>query len=289
MSQSLLLLFHALSPVHAGTGQGVGAIDLPIARERVTEFPIIPGSSLKGVLRSQCPDKEVQKALFGPETEGASEHAGSVHLGDLQILLFPVRSLKGVFAYATCPLVLSRFQRDLAALGQKGWKVPELKQESQCQVSSGSALIAEQRLYLEELDFTGATSPELDNWAAYIEKSAGIPENHLKSRICLVHDDVFAYFSTTATDIRARIRLQEDTKTVQRGALWYEESLPAEAILWSVGLVDPVPTVRGKRSGWDASGLTKELKQLSERPLQLGGKTTVGRGLGRLSVVEASK
>lgn len=287
MSQSLLFLFHALSPVHAGTGQGVGAIDLPIARERVTEFPIIPGSSLKGVLRSQCADKDVQKALFGPDTEGASEHAGSVHLGDLQILLFPVRSLRGVFAYATCPLVLNRFQRDLTVLGQKGWKVPDIKQESECLVSNDSVLISEQRLlYLEELDFTGAISSELDSWAAYIAKSAGIPEAHLKGRICLVHDDVFAYFSTTATDIRARIRLQEDTKTVQRGALWYEESLPAEAILWSVGLVDPVPSVRDKKAEWDASGLTRQLKQLSERPLQLGGKSTVGRGFGRLSVVE---
>ncbi|RMD58772.1 type III-B CRISPR module RAMP protein Cmr4, partial [Candidatus Parcubacteria bacterium] len=49
--QAKLMFLHALSPLHAGTGQGVGAIDLPIAREKGTEIPIVPGSSLKGVLR----------------------------------------------------------------------------------------------------------------------------------------------------------------------------------------------------------------------------------------------
>ena len=29
-----LFLIHALSPLHAGTGQSVGAIDLPIARDK---------------------------------------------------------------------------------------------------------------------------------------------------------------------------------------------------------------------------------------------------------------
>ena len=31
-----ILFLHALSPLHPGTGQGVGSIDLPIARERST-------------------------------------------------------------------------------------------------------------------------------------------------------------------------------------------------------------------------------------------------------------
>ena len=31
-----LLFVHALSPLHAGTGQGVGVVDLPIAREKAT-------------------------------------------------------------------------------------------------------------------------------------------------------------------------------------------------------------------------------------------------------------
>ena len=46
MSHVALLFLHALSPLHAGTGQGIGAIDLPIAREKATGIPYLPGSSL---------------------------------------------------------------------------------------------------------------------------------------------------------------------------------------------------------------------------------------------------
>ncbi len=49
--QARLLFTHALSPLHAGTGQGVGVIDLPIAREKATGLPFLPGSSVKGTLR----------------------------------------------------------------------------------------------------------------------------------------------------------------------------------------------------------------------------------------------
>ena len=49
-----LSFVHALSPLHAGTGQGAGIIDLPIAREKATGLPYLPGSSLKGTLRARC-------------------------------------------------------------------------------------------------------------------------------------------------------------------------------------------------------------------------------------------
>jgi len=65
-----LLFVHALSPLHAGTGQGSGVIDLPIAREKATGLPFVPGSSLKGVLRDACP-KEWQTKIFGPDTGNA--------------------------------------------------------------------------------------------------------------------------------------------------------------------------------------------------------------------------
>ncbi|HEY7420145.1 MAG TPA: RAMP superfamily CRISPR-associated protein, partial [Ktedonobacteraceae bacterium] len=49
-----LTFIHALSPLHAGTGQGAGVIDLPVAREKATNIPFLPGSSLKGALRTRC-------------------------------------------------------------------------------------------------------------------------------------------------------------------------------------------------------------------------------------------
>ena len=80
MKHVALVFLHALSPLHAGTGQGIGAIDLPIAREKATGIPYLPGSSLKGVLRDRAAswDPDTRFAVFGPDTESASEHAGAV-------------------------------------------------------------------------------------------------------------------------------------------------------------------------------------------------------------------
>lgn len=42
---------HALSALHVGTGQGIGAVDLPIARSRATNLPLVPGSALYCAMR----------------------------------------------------------------------------------------------------------------------------------------------------------------------------------------------------------------------------------------------
>ena len=41
----------AITPLHVGAGKGVGFIDMPIMREKVTDWPLVPGSAAKGVLR----------------------------------------------------------------------------------------------------------------------------------------------------------------------------------------------------------------------------------------------
>jgi CRISPR-associated protein Cmr4 len=116
-----LMLLHAETPMHPGAGSALGTVDLPVARERHTGFPLIPGSSLKGVLRDKCangnPKDEKVFAVFGPDTEGAAKHAGALSLTDARLLAFPLRSLSGLFAWVTCPAVLERFLRDLRIVG----------------------------------------------------------------------------------------------------------------------------------------------------------------------------
>ena len=95
--QARLIFLHALSPLHAGTGQGVGVIDLPIAREKATNIPYLPGSSLKGVLRDACSDSNLQSRVFGPSS-GAEEYAGSMQVTDLRLLFLPVHVCLGYIA-----------------------------------------------------------------------------------------------------------------------------------------------------------------------------------------------
>lgn len=57
---------------------------------------------------------------------------------------------------------------------------------------------------------------------------------------CLVHDDLFHFLCQHATEITARIRLQDEIKVVTRGGLWYEEALPAETILFGIMVITPM-------------------------------------------------
>ena len=107
------------TPLHAGSGDSLGIVDLPIQRERHTSFPKIEASSLKGALREafeqdkkKVSPSDIIKA-FGPDTN-ASEHAGALGFTDARLLLFPVKSMKGVFAWITCPKALRQLQTDLA-------------------------------------------------------------------------------------------------------------------------------------------------------------------------------
>jgi CRISPR-associated protein Cmr4 len=127
-SAKRLLIIHALTSLHPGSGTALGIVDLPIQRERHTGWPIIPGSALKGIIRDACRKKttkeeEKKKLLivFGPENvqEASSDnsYAGAVSFTDARILAFPVRSLKGVFAWITCAGLLKRLKRDLSLCG----------------------------------------------------------------------------------------------------------------------------------------------------------------------------
>lgn len=282
MSQAALLFLHALSPLHAGTGQGIGAIDLPIAREKATGIPYLPGSSLKGVLRDRAAswDRDTLFAVFGPDTESASEHAGAVQVGDAKPLLLPVRSLYGVFALVTSPYLLERFSREAGMVGLQVPGVPQVPGADQALLAPDSRVLGDGgKVYLEDLDLKAQKETGVSAWEGWL---AGRLEVPVKGRLAVVHDDLMGYLLETATEVVARIRLDDETKTVARGALWYEESLPTESVLYSL-LRAQASHRKGKEL--PAEAVFALVKGLLEGALQLGGKATVGRGLCALKVV----
>ncbi|MEZ0348119.1 MAG: type III-B CRISPR module RAMP protein Cmr4 [Thermus sp.] len=276
-----LVFIHALSPLHAGTGQGIGAIDLPIAREKATGIPYLPGSSLKGVLRDRARgrwDPDTLFAVFGPETESASEHAGAVRVGDAKLLLLPVRSVYGVFAHVTSPYLLERFRREADLVGLEAPEVVQVPERAGVAVPKGSRLVAEGKVYLEDLDLTAREDEAVGAWEKWLGERTEAP---VHGRLAVVHDDLMAFLLETATEVVARIRLDDETKTVAKGALWYEESLPAESVLYS--LVQAERSFR-KDKPMPSDALLALFNGLLDGALQLGGKATVGRGLCRARV-----
>lgn len=290
-----LLFVHALSPLHAGTGQGVGVIDLPIAREKSTGLPYLPGSSIKGTLRDQFPPDEdaernretLRVRIFGPENNRADEHAGAVQFTDQTLALLPVRSVAGTFAWVTSPYVLRRLERDANGAGITGLpsQTPEPAAVEQCIVTESSKIVyqGDGKVYLEDLDLTrdAAQVGRASDWARWLGEQvfAGNEpwREMLAARFCVVHDDMLSFLLNTATEIAARVKINDDSKTVTKGGLWYEESLPTETVLF--GLTLAFPNQQTKLSDDEIfNHIAGELK----RPLQFGGKATVGRGLCRV-------
>lgn len=292
-------LLHALTPLHAGTGQSADIIDLPIARMRATGIPFVPGSSLKGVLRDACDadnggslDRPTIDAVFGPPTGEADRHAGAIVVGDCRLLCLPVRSFRGTFAFVTSPLLLHLAARDLPGVPA----VPKVT-GTQVVVPAGTRLChvdgKTRRVWLEDVDLEAIEGDQATGaWADWLaNRIAG--EDHkdlqdaIRGRFAAVDDDTMAFLWETATQIDTRVAINDETRTVQDGALWIEESLPPETVL--VGVVS-ADRRRDGQAGSPTDVLELMFRGLPEnRCLQVGGKATVGRGVCRfLRCKEAS-
>jgi CRISPR-associated protein Cmr4 len=316
---SYLTFIHALSALHAGTGQGSGIIDLPIAREKATGLPYLPGSSLKGALRAHC-SKAIaldtgktitcEQLFGGEETDVISTTPGTIQISDQRLLLLPVRSLAGTFAWVTSPYVLYRLARDMRELGHEKLEVPnvanmlqalvvddaeqtKVKEQTTCQDDVCQLIVnADKKIYLEDLDLQAEKSASVRAWANWLAQQLFRDDSqgqlHLRQRLCVVHDDVLSFLLKTATEVIARIRLEEGSKTVKKGGLWYEEALPTETVLSGLALALPRQSANGKPA-LTSDEIGAALKKLTGKNLQLGGKSTVGRGQCRVLVIEEAK
>ncbi|MDO3411203.1 type III-B CRISPR module RAMP protein Cmr4 [Saccharibacillus sp. CPCC 101409] len=306
---SRLYWLHGLSPLHVGAGEGVGAIDLPIMREKATQWPMIPGSSIKGVQRdyylTRTEDEKWINRAFG--TGGDQDaNAGALVMTDSRILAFPVGSRYGTFAYVTCPLVLKRMRRDVKSAGLEA-AIPLLEQLDifdrqlvegtvQAWVAKGSVLgnlkgeatEATGQVYLDEFEGTARVQENFTAWAAAVGKQLfekNTEEREIwQQRIILVSDDTFQYFVTMCCEIEPRIRINEETKTVKKGALWYEEYVPTEAVFYGMIWCDQV----SKRFA-DAERDEMLGTLAKESILQIGGNASVGKGRMRCLIPKGGK
>lgn len=279
----------AQTPLHAGSGSADDVIDLPIQREAHSDWPCVFGSSVKGALRARAegadlPAKLLQ-AIFGPNMAMASAHAGSLLISDARLVLLPVRSLTSHFRWVTCPALLRRLGRDLQRLGlvESMPAVPELEPQ---QALVAQALQGGAELYLEEFRFS-TSQAELDSWLAIFETLCG-PDyrQELKQQLTLVDDDSFRHLCRSAMPVQPHIRLDSETKTVQGGALWYEENLSPETVLYVCLSAHPS---RLEEVAQNSDELLSSLLDglFLERPwLQVGGNETVGMGWCRVEVLE---
>ena len=295
--QPRIFHLHALSSLHCGAGQSAGVVDLPIARARATKLPIVPGSSLRGVLRQEVidRDRDAARTLFGPESIRGDRDAfaGALAIGDAHLLLLPVRCLAGIVSYVTAPFILRRHARDLMRAGIPAPPLPPEPDDAQALVPADSVNRVDGKLVLEDLDLTARddASPPLREWATHIARVVhpdaddAEAQSDLARRFALLPDEIMSFLAETATEIRSRIAIDANTGTVRRGALWYEENLPAETVLWGMFALS---APNGSDDPRSVGPLADSLPS-SDTLLQLGGKAGVGRGLVRFLHASAPK
>ena len=62
----------AETPIHPGAGRGMGVVDLPVAREAATDYPVLVGSSLKGALLDKMRTTSARRSVSAPRSTQAT-------------------------------------------------------------------------------------------------------------------------------------------------------------------------------------------------------------------------
>jgi len=295
------VFLYAVSPVHMGAGQAIGVIDNPIQRERHTKHPCFAGSGIKGAVRHSWRalggDEVLLTRLLGPDAGTSELHAGAVSFGDAQLVLFPVRSLKGGYVYATCPTALERARRLLGLIGvNMTWPALPSVTEGKCLVTN-TALLSDKKLHLEAFEYTAADANDeavkkIAEWLA--ENALSSDEgyayfrNKLKSDLVVLSDTDFSYFSEHATLVEPHVRIDDKTGTAADGGLFYTENLPPESLLIAPLMASQTRTGR-KEERQDAESVMDRVKTVIDgKLLQIGGDATTGRGLVVAKVLEGA-
>jgi len=294
---NLLSIIRTLSPLHCGVGVGMNDIEAPVIRHKVSGHPIIPGSSIKGVLKDEYSTKAVDKkddieALFGADSTDQNIFASAISVGDAILLALPVRSFYGTFAYLASPYTLQQFKASVirASLKKDLPSIPlhlglqAANDNYRVMITTNSFLQYHQEnksILLEELDLI-IDSQKANEWAELIADffyDSEEEKDMFKRRFAIVDDNALNFLCTTSLPVNAHIRINEETGTVDNGALWYEETVPAETLFISIIGVD-----RSYKNGLtkDADSMAKILyteDKTTDLFTQFGGKSTTGNGL----------
>ncbi|MDW8044995.1 MAG: type III-B CRISPR module RAMP protein Cmr4 [Nitrososphaerota archaeon] len=288
---SELVLIKAITNLHPGVGRTGEVVDLPVQKDNLG-FPIVYSSSLKGALKSvlwQLPgvDKNDVRILFGPEPEDDEKFTSAIAILDAFTIVFPVRSLEGVYAFATSPLLLKRLTEFLKITRNEYGYVERLSNSSInvgiCQTSENTKNLLKvealnNRLLInEEICVECQTSYSDD--IKKLEELLGIESGRL---IILNDNDALSALERSLVRV-TRIAIDREKKTVKGGALWTEEYVPWSTVFATVFLYS-----KAKMSGntlQKADCVKNKLHELLKKTgnyLIIGGNETVGRGIVKL-------
>ena len=271
---------YATSPIHAGSGMSTGAVDLPIQRERHTNWPHIQASAVKGAMRAHFRNHAKEdinsiNQIFGTDKQDKEyqednnqDFPGAISVSDAKLLAFPVRSNIAPFINVTCPAVLKRFHNDLLMAGfTDEISYPSLENDNNATLLNWEA--KEEKIILEDVVVKVAKNSVQTPFLA--EKFKDI------ERLVLISDTLFDHIVSTCTEIQTQIKIDHETGTAQPGALRYEELLPSDTTLYII-------VHYSRHSNEIQAAMIKDFIQTNIKDfMQIGGDETLGKGICKLS------
>ncbi|MBW2609537.1 MAG: type III-B CRISPR module RAMP protein Cmr4 [Deltaproteobacteria bacterium] len=287
--------FYAVSPIHAGSGASTSAVDLPIQRERHTNYPHIQASGIKGAFRAhfrqfcdKSNDIQLINLLFGSDKQDGwgndiDSLPGAMSVSDARLLAFPMRSNIAPFVWVTCPYILKRLQTDLEYIGMEMITDEyEIKNDNAFNIGE------------ENLNGDVIIEDAVVNVKNGIKDKAFIKEyfSELK-RLILISDEMFDYAISSCTEIQTNIKISSKTGTAEEGALRYQEFLPADSILYAIvhysgrnlGEIkndDKQNLLADLVKDMNAEMIKNHVEDTVKGFIQIGGDETLGKGICKL-------
>lgn len=292
--------FYAVSPIHAGSGASTSAVDLPIQRERHTNYPHIQASGVKGAFRAHFRDfvdknndTQLINLIFGSDEQDGWDKKidnlpGAMSVSDARLLAFPTRSNIAPFVWVTCPSVLKRLKTDLQYIGLgEGMTIHEQDIQEDNAVSIGSDNISGQ-IVLEDAVVN-----------VFNEIEDGFFKNMLSElkRLLLISDEMFDYAVSYCTEIQTNIKIESETGTAKDGSLRYQEFLPADSVLYAIvhysgrdfGEInndDKPNTLANLIKDMNAEVIKNHVEDTVKDFIQIGGDETLGKGICKLEWIK---
>lgn len=302
LSKSMYLITQ--SPLHAGSGNDLGWVDSPIQREGYTGYPKIEGSSLKGAIREKSEKNTALKdaivRLFGPDSPVAgSESKSALGFTDARILLFPIKSVKKTFVWITCRTVLNQWQKNMKQsedyenfeiLGIEGndniIQNEELKIGNKIILESYAFQAVKKEVKIRFKKKGGAEiTTNIGDWFAdnVFKHEGAYFQDKIKNDWVILADDAFRDFVQLSTEIITRNKINNDTGTADDGALFTEEYLPSDAVLYSFVLAGNEMKKRKDESVSITPAASNLAEFVNNAPdvFQIGGNATIGKGITR--------
>lgn len=287
--------FYAVSPIHAGSGASTSAVDLPIQRERHTNWPHIQASGVKGAFRAHFRDfvdknndTQLINLIFGSDEQDGWDKKidnlpGAMSVSDARLLVFPMRSNIAPFVWVTCPSVLKRLKTDLEyiSLGDEMTIDKEdIQGDNAVWIGKGEL---EKPVVLE--DAVVNVTEEIED---------GFFKNTLSElkRLLLISDEMFDYAVSCCAEIQTNIKINSKTGTAEDGALRYQEFLPADSVLYSIvhysgrdlGEIknDEQNPLAAQIKDMNAEMIKNHVEDTVKDFIQIGGDETLGKGICKL-------